>query len=111
MNIVIIQFILWICLLIFFWVLKDTLGRVEGAIDADSSSGQGQSALCRKTTCFARPENVMDPIGNYQGMTIYRYVLIEGKRYQFDYVWPAAEPPPVQERQRCIAPGLIYLQC
>jgi hypothetical protein len=111
MDAIFIQLVLWMCLIFFFWALKENLERVESDIDAGESSDSGKSDWRSKDSRYVRPEKVIDPIGSYQDAPIYRYAIIEGKRYQFDHVSPSVEQATLPEQQRCLAPGLIYMEC
>lgn len=111
MDVIFIQLVLWMCLIFFFWILKDNLERVESDIEAGESSDFGKNGMRSKNSRYAHPEKVLDPIGSYQDVPIYRYAIIEGKRYQFDHVCPSVETLTLPERQRCLAPGLVYMEC
>jgi hypothetical protein len=111
MDFVIIELLLWAGLIFFFWVLKDNLGRMESDIDTIELFNQHKIAASSRNMPYARPDKVIDPIGSYQDAQIYRYAIINGKNYQFDHVFPSGKPALLQERQRCLAPGLVYTEC
>lgn len=111
MDLIIIELICWGGLLFFFWALKDGLGRVESEIESMGliqnlrKVSPGQQSLR-----YYNPETVREPIGSYRGETIYRYVMIDGRTYQFDRVFPAESTACVATDERCVAPGLVYLE-
>ena len=104
MDIVLIELVLWAGLIFFLWVLKDTLGKFESEIDR--AAPNKPDAAPRPGV--ARPDRLYDPIGSYGGATIFRYAVIDGEQYEFDYA--SSEGPGVRlgAHQRYIAPGLVY---
>jgi hypothetical protein len=109
MNVVVIELLLWGCLLLFFWAMKDGLNDVESNIESrglvrDPSSFH--SAQHHVHCC--RPQSVKEPIGRYRGAQIYRYAVIDGRRYQFDRVCPSDGVTTIDESERCVEPGLVY---
>jgi hypothetical protein len=104
MNIVLIELVLWAGLIFFLWVLKDTLGNLESEIDRSASS----KADAAGRQVVARPERLYEPIGSYGGTTIFRYAVIDGERYEFDYASAAWPDISLGANQRYIVPGLVY---
>lgn len=104
MDIVLIELVLWAGLIFFLWVLKDTLGNFESELDRAAINKAGAA---RKPGA-ARPERLYDPIGSYGGATIFRFAVIDGERFEFDYA--SSEGPDVSlgADQRYIPPGLVY---
>ena len=104
MDIVLIELVLWAGLIFFLWVLKDTLGNFESELDRTAINKAGAA---RKPDTV-RPERLYEPIGSFGGATIFRYALIAGQRYEFDYA--SSEGPTVSlgTDQRYLAPGLVY---
>lgn len=104
MDIVLVELILWAGLILFLWVLKDTMGNFESEIDSAAIS---EPPIPRKPS-VANPERLYEPIGSYGGTTIYRYAVIDGEKYEFDYA--SSEGPGLRlgVNQRYIAPGLVY---
>jgi hypothetical protein len=111
MDFVIIELLLWVGLIFFFWVLKDNLGRMESDIETVELFNRHKIAASSGNVPYARPDKVIDPIGSYQDAQIYRYAIINGKNYQFDHVFPFGKPASLQQGQRCLAPGLVYTEC
>lgn len=111
MDFVIIELLLWAGLIFFFWVLKDNLGRMESDIETIELFNRDKIANSSRNVLYARPDKVIEPIGSYQDAQIYRYAIINGKNYQFDHVFPSGKPAPLQQGQRCLAPGLVYTEC
>ena len=104
MDIVLIELVLWAGLIFFLWVLKDTLGKFESDIDrvaANKSEAAPRPGL-------VQPDRLYEPIGSYDGATIFRFAVIDGKQYEFEYA--SSEGPDLRlgADQRFIAPGLVY---
>lgn len=109
MDLVLIELILWIGLLFFFWALKEGLSGVESDIE---SLGLANGRMHpRPGTQYYRPERVEEPIGSYRDKPIYRYIVISGRTYQFDRVCPQGCSMTVDADERCIEPGLVYQEC
>lgn len=104
MDIVLIELVLWAGLIFFLWVLKDTMGTFESEIDHPATSKAG--AIRQPGT--ANPERLYEPIGSYGETTIYRYAVIDGERYEFDYASGGAPGASLAANQRYISPGLVY---
>lgn len=104
MDIVLIELVLWAGLILFLWVLKDTMGNFESEIDR---AGVNKAGLARKAGA-ARPERLYEPIGSYGGATIFRYAVIDGERYEFDYASAGGPDAGLAANQRYVAPGLVY---
>lgn len=110
MDVLLIELILWAGLLFLFWALKDGLGRVESDMESlGLFSPQPAKATMRAR--YVRPEKVAEPIGSYKDEPIYRYAYIDGRRYQFDRVSPAVANEILNEEERCMEPGLVYVRC
>lgn len=103
MDIVLIELVLWAGLIFFLWVLKDTLGKFESDIDrvAANKSASPRSGL-------VLPDRLYEPIGSYGGTTIFRFAVIDGKQYEFDYASSEGPDLNLSADQRFIAPGLVY---
>jgi hypothetical protein len=104
MDIVLIELVLWAGLIFFLWVLKDTLGNFESDIDRAASAKAGAN----HKPGTANPERLYDPIGSYGGATIFRYAVIDGERYEFDYASGSGPATGLAANQRYISPGLVY---
>jgi hypothetical protein len=111
MDVMLIELLVWVGLLLFFWAMKDGLNDVESDIE---SMGWGRNPSChsaqRRMQC-CRPQSVMEPIGRYRGEPIYQYAVIDGRRYQFDRVWCGDGVGTVNDSERCVEPGLVYCEC
>jgi hypothetical protein len=110
MDLVLIELILWVGLLFFFWALKEGLGRVESDIEAMGLVRHGRDSMTSATRYYAA-ERVAEPIGSYRDTQIYRYAVIQGRTYQFDRVCPADSGMALDPDERCLAPGLVYQEC
>jgi hypothetical protein len=104
MDIVLIELVLWAGLIFFLWVLKDTLGKFEA--DLDRVAPNKPDAAPKPG--LAEPDVLYEPIGSYGGTTIFRYALIDGKQYEFDYATSEGPGLSLRADQRFIAPGLVY---
>lgn len=111
MDLFIIEIVCWGGLLFFFWALKDGLSRVESDIESIGIMPTKKFSLRNGPVQLYRPENANEPIGSYRDEPIYRYVTIDGRTYQFDRVFPPGAMGGLSEGERCVAPGLVYLEC
>lgn len=59
---------------------------------------------------FDVPERCAEPIGRYMDSTIFESVCIEGAEYRFDRVLPPRAYWSRTDRERCVAPGLVYVR-
>jgi len=106
MDIVLIELVLWAGLIFFLWVLKDTLGNMESELDRSAAHRASPGHAGGST----RAERLFEPIGSYDGATIYRYAVIDGKTYEFDYVSATGMNAQLTSRQHCLDPGLVYTE-
>lgn len=112
MNVMLIELLLWICLLLFFWAMKDGLNNIESDIESLGLIRNSPRALpAQQETRYCRPQTVAEPIGSYRGEQIYRYVVIEDRRYQFDRICAVEGAETINDGERCVEPGLVYLEC
>jgi hypothetical protein len=112
MDLVLIELVLWVGLLFFFWALKEGLGRVESDIEAMGLVRHGRDATSSSAaTRYYAAERVAEPIGSYRDTQIYRYAVIQGRTYQFDRICPADSGMTLDPDERCLAPGLVYQEC
>jgi hypothetical protein len=112
MDLVLIEIVLWVGLLFFFWALKEGLGQVESDIEALSLARQGRGMNHgMQPLSFHKAERVAEPIGSYGDTQIYRYAVIQGRTYQFDRVCPMESGASIDADERCLAPGLVYQEC
>ena len=110
MDLLIIELVCWGGLLFFFWALKDGLGKVENDIESFGIlSGASKVRSTQPGIQYFQPEHAREQIGSYRGQPIYQYVVIDGRTYQFDRVFPPESPGFLSEEERCVAPGLVYL--
>lgn len=106
MDIVLIELVLWAGLIFFLWVLKDSLGNIESELDRATMQKAGAGTSRRRGP--AKAEQLYEPIGSYGGTTIFRYAVIDGETYEFDYASSVGPDAALAPHQRYIAPGLIY---
>lgn len=112
MDIVLIELILWIGLLFFFWALKEGLSHVESDIESlGLATNMHRPMRAGGNMHFYHPERVADPIGSYRDAQIYRYAVIQGRTYQFDRICPMDSGMTLDPEERCVAPGLVYQEC
>ena len=106
MDIVLIELVLWAGLVFFLWVLKDSLGNIESELDRATTRAAGAGPPRRQGA--SRPERLFEAIGSYGETTIFRYAVIDGMTYEFDYVSSQGPETSLAPHQRYIAPGLVY---
>lgn len=112
MDLVLIELVLWVGLLFFFWALKEGLGQVESDIESLGLLQNGRQTVVRGGRAhFERPERVVEPIGSYRDAQIYRYAVIRGQWYQFDRVCPPDISMALGAEESYVEPGLIYQAC
>lgn len=112
MDLVLIELVLWVGLLFFFWALKEGLGHVESDIESLGLLQNGKQTLLQGGRAqFDPPERVAEPIGSYRDAQIYRYAVIRGQWYQFDRVCPPDSSMALGTEERYVEPGLIYQAC
>lgn len=112
MDLILIELVLWVGLLFFFWALKEGLGQVESDIESLGLLQNGrQTAGHGGRGNFEHPERVVEPIGSYRDAQIYRYAVICGQWYQFDRVCPPGISMALGAEERYVEPGLIYQAC
>jgi hypothetical protein len=109
MEIILIELLLWGGLIFFFWALKDGLGNVES--DLEMLGFNAPRSTSPPGLRYDRPERVSEAIGTYQGAQIYRYATFSGESYMYDHVLPAAAALTLEDNQRCLEPGLVYVRC
>lgn len=104
-----IELILWGCFALLIWGLRDSLKQVESEINAQDAVIRSHRVPQRPHFCA--PQNLIDPIGSYMDSQIFHYAVIDGKHYCFDHVCPAGMRERIGINQRCVAPGLVYVEC
>lgn len=104
-----IELILWACFALLIWGLRDSLRQVETESNEQDSLVKAHRVPYRPRFCAV--QNLIDPIGSYMDSQIYHYAVIEGRHYRFDHVCPADMREQINHKQRCIAPGLVYVEC
>lgn len=109
MEIILMELLLWAGLIFFFWALKDGLSDVES--DIESLGFNVPLPPLPGNVHFDRPECVSEAIGSYQGEQIYHYATFCGEKYQYDHIVPAESKMSLEEGQRCLRPGLVYVRC
>lgn len=110
MEIILIELLLWAGLVFFFWALKDGLSHVENDIESlGFNARQFPPSLMRMR--YDRPDRVSEAIGSYQGAQIYHYATIGGENYEYDHIFPLGSDIMLEQGQRCLEPGLVYVRC
>jgi hypothetical protein len=107
MDIVLLELVLWAGLICFLWVMKDSLGKIESELE--KSAAQKTPAGAGRAAGQASPDRLSEPIGKLGDAIIYRFAVIDGKTYEFDCV-SAGTKAGLKPNQRCIPPGLIYIE-
>lgn len=103
-----VEFILWVGFGLLIWALRDSLIRAEVQMSLDPPSNTRPQT---KPSNFSSAQRLAEPMGFYLGQTIYRYAIIDGKHYRFDYVCPKGMVDQVGDQTRYVAPGLVYVEC
>ncbi|HYD95730.1 MAG TPA: hypothetical protein VEC01_10425 [Noviherbaspirillum sp.] len=112
MDLVLLEIVLWACLLFFFWALKEGLSQVESDIESLGLVTNTRNAMAEKGGLrFDQPERVEEPIGTWRDASIYRYAVIHGRTYQFDRICPPESGMKLDPDERCVAPGIVYQEC
>jgi hypothetical protein len=111
MDVWLIELVLWAGLLFLFWALKDGLGRVESDMESLGLFNTPRAAKAVIGAQIVHPDKLAEPIGSYKDEPIYRYAYFNGTRYQFDRVSPTIATEVLNEEERCINPGLVYVRC
>jgi hypothetical protein len=109
MSFATIELILWGCFALLIWGLRDSIRQVESEI-AEQDALMQAHRLPRQPR-FSAPQNLIEPIGSYMDSQIYHYAVIEGKHYCFDHVCPDGMRERIGINARCVAPGLVYVEC
>ena len=109
MSFAAIELILWGCFALLIWGLRDSLKQVESEI-AEQDAVLQEHRLPRQPR-FSEPQDLIEPIGCFMDSQIYHYAVIEGKHYSFDHVSPAGMHERLANNARCVAPGLVYVEC
>ena len=106
MELIAIDVILWVVFGLLLWVIKHNVQTMEA--DLRHYPLQQPRQISPRRNAIATPQRLIEPIGRYLGQPIYRYAIIDGRHYRFDFVCPKELMTPLSETQRCIAPGLVY---
>ena len=108
MELIAIDLILWLGFGLLLWALKDSFKTIQS--DLRNYHQQLRPRAEVKRIAIATPQRLIDPIGHYLDQQIYRYAIIEGQHYRFDYVCSKEMATRLTETQRWIAPGLVYVE-
>lgn len=108
MELVAIDLILWLGFGLLLWVLKDSLQNIDTDLRNYRLHRAGQPV--NQGTVMTKPQRLMEPMGHYLDQPIYRYAIIDGRHYRFDHVCPRELASRLPEKQRWIAPGLVYVE-
>jgi len=105
MGLLILELGWWALLFLFFWILRDTRGRLAAEPDPVVDNEPGTRSF---PGAFQEPSALRQPIGTYLGTTIHRYAEFEGQTYQYDRVCPLEASASVSAEELYLAPGLVY---
>ena len=108
MELVAIEILLWLGFALLLWALKDSLQDIESEFRDYRFPLPAYCSVRRDL--IATPQRLIEPMGQYLDEMIYRYAVINGRHYRFDYVCPAGMPFRLDDNQRWIAPGLVYTE-
>lgn len=110
MEMILVELLLWAGLIFFFWALRDGLNHVESELETQDPKA-GPLSTSQSGSRFDRADQVSDQIGRYCDSPIFRYAVIDGKRYQFKHILAWGTVSVLQTEERCLAPGLVYSRC
>ncbi|WP_194712089.1 hypothetical protein [Noviherbaspirillum soli] len=99
------ELVLWAGLICFLWVMKDSLGKIESELER--TAAQKAAGRSSRGVNTVHVDRLYDPIGRLGDTTIYRFAIIDGQNYEFDYV-AAGKDIRLAANQRCLPPGLVY---
>ena len=84
MELIAIDLILWLGFGLLLWALKDSFKTIQSDLRNYHQPLRPRAEV--KRIAIATPQRLIDPIGHYLDQQIYRYAIIEGQHYHFDYV-------------------------
>ena len=108
MHTTLIEIILWVGFVLLLWALRDSLLHIESVMEQHTALAQKNPP---RRPYFSSPQSLREPIGHYLGRQIFRYAVIEGKDYCFDYAYPQGVLIHLTPGQRYVRPGLVYVAC
>ena len=108
MEIQLIEFVLWLGFGFTVWALRASLSELEReiALRKTTLTNPGQTPASDSI-----PQQLTELIGYYLDAPIYRYAVIEGRSYRFDYICVKDQASQLSIDQRWIMPGLAYVAC
>lgn len=109
MDFLIVEILLWLGFALLIWALRDSLIQIENEFELRAPPTSSLQAA--RPANASRPQQLIDPIGHYRGRTIHDYAIIDGRPYRFAYVCPWTQSASLDNEQRWISPGLVYVEC
>ena len=108
MDFLVIEILLWVGFALLIWALRESLHRIETEFEL---RGPPPTAPARRLADVSKPQQLIDPIGEYRGRLIHDYAIIDGRSYRFAHVCPWPQSARLPQDQRWISPGLVYVEC
>ena len=109
MDFLVIEILLWVGFALLIWALRESLSRIETEFELRGPPPAHPPA--RRPADVSKPEQLLDPIGEYRGRVIHDYAIIEGRPYRFAHVCPWNQSSRLPQDQRWVSPGLVYVEC
>ena len=108
MHTTLIEIMLWVGFVLPLWALRDSALHVKSVMEQRPAITQKSPS---RRLYFCSPQSLRQPIGHYLGKQIFRYTVIEGQDYCFDYACPQGLLTHLSPGQRYVRPGLVYVPC
>lgn len=109
MNFLVIEILLWVGFALLIWALRESLSRIEAEFELRGPPPPDPPAP--RPAVASKPQQLLDPIGQYRGRVIHDYAIIDGRPYRFAHVCPWNQTSRLPKGQRWVSPGLVYTEC
>lgn len=109
MNFLAIEILLWVGFALLIWALRESLSRIETEFELRGPPPGSPPAP--RPAEVSKPQQLLDPIGQYRGRVIHDYAIIDGRPYRFAHVCPWNQTARLPRSQRWVSPGLVYVEC
>lgn len=109
MDFLVIEVLLWVGFALLIWALRESLIRIETEFELRGPPPADPAA--RRRSEISRPQQLLDPIGEYRGRVIHDIAIIDGRSYRFAHVCPWNQSSRLPKGQRWVSPGLVYVEC
>lgn len=109
MDFLIIEILLWVGFALLIWALRESLSRIE--TEFELRGPPPATSPTRRPAEVSKPQQLIEPIGQYRGRPIHDYAIIEGRPYRFAHICPWGQSANLRGDQRWVSPGLVYVAC